>query len=53
MKLERRAYVESGRLPVCTPRVVSVSGRLRLSRFHWPDMVGRNMNASSLIVGWG
>ena len=33
---------------MCTPRVVSVSGRFRLSRFHWPTIVGRNMKASTL-----
>lgn len=42
-------HVESGRFPVCTPRVVSVSGRFRLSRFHRPGIVGRHMNASILV----
>lgn len=42
------AHLEIGRSPVCTPRVVSVSGRFRLSSFHWPVIVGRNINASTL-----
>lgn len=35
---------------MCTPKVVSVSGRFRLSSFHWPVMVGRNINASTLCL---
>lgn len=42
------SHFERGKSPVCTPSVVSVSGRLRLSSFHCPVIVGRHMKASSL-----
>lgn len=35
--------------PVCSPRLVSVSGMFWLSSDHCPAIVGRNMNTSRLI----